>query len=59
MLLIDRELAGRYVALKSEADRTVVASSSSPEDALAQAKRAGCETPVLIYVPEKDSVHIY
>ncbi len=50
---------GRYVALKSFKDNTVVGSGKGPKTALKEAERKGFKDPVLVYVPEKEFVHIY
>ncbi len=50
---------GRYVALKSFKDNTVVGSGKNPAAALKAAKTKGIAEPVLVYVPEKELVHIY
>ena len=50
---------GRYVAMKSFDDYTIVGVGDDPEAALKDAKSKGCKEPVLLYVPEKELVHIY
>jgi NADPH-dependent glutamate synthase beta subunit-like oxidoreductase len=50
---------GKYVAMKSPEDSTVVGSGESPMEALTEARSNGTETPVLLYVEEQDEVHIY
>lgn len=50
---------GRYVAMKSFNDNTIVGSGEDPESALKEAAEKGFKDPVLIYIPEKDLVHIY
>ncbi|MDZ7696653.1 MAG: DUF5678 domain-containing protein [Deltaproteobacteria bacterium] len=59
-VLIDtEEFNGRYVAMKSFDDKTVVGVGDDPEKALKNAAQKGHENAVLLYVPEKDTVHIY
>ncbi len=53
------EYDGRYVALRSFEDHTVVGVGDDPESALNDAKANGVADPVLLYVTEKDSVHVY
>jgi hypothetical protein len=53
------EFNGRYVAMKSFDDNTIVGVGDDPEKALKDAEKKGFKNPVLLYVPEKDIVHIY
>lgn len=50
---------GRYVAMKSFNDTRIVGSGKDPETALKQATAKGFKDPVLVYIPEKEMVHIY
>lgn len=50
---------GRYVAMKSFEDHTVVGVGDDPDAALQDARTHGHENPVLLYIPEKEIVHIY
>lgn len=59
ILLRSERYSGKYVALKSTSDDTVVGSGNAPEEALREARAAGHDSPVLFYVPEKKSIHIY
>ncbi|MBD3242580.1 MAG: hypothetical protein GF331_18465 [Chitinivibrionales bacterium] len=58
-LLKNDEYAGKYVALRSRDDDTVVGSGDTPRDATREAEENGCSSPVLFYVPERQSVNIY
>lgn len=53
------EYNGRYVAMKSFDDYTIVGAGDDPESALKDALSKGYKEPVLLYIPEKDLVHIY
>lgn len=53
------EFNGRYVAVKSFDDNTIVGAGDNPETALKEAETKGFKDPVLIYVPEENIVHIY
>ncbi len=53
------EYNGRYVAMKSFDDHTIVGVGDDPESALKNAKSKGYKEPVLLYIPEKELVHIY
>ena len=59
ILVKDEKYKGKYVALKSFKDNTVVASAKSPDLALKKARQAGVQNPVLVFVPRKTVVHIY
>jgi hypothetical protein len=50
---------GQYVAIKSAEDNTIISSGNTPEEALNKAKEKGIINPFLLYVPDKDLVHIY
>ena len=53
------EFNGRYVAMKSSEDNTIVGVGDNPEEALKDAEEKGFKNPILLYIPEKDIVHIY
>ncbi|MEW6418609.1 MAG: DUF5678 domain-containing protein [Nitrospirota bacterium] len=53
------EYNGRYVAMKSFDDHTVVGVGDDPETAMKEAISKGYINPVLLYIPEKEVVHIY
>ncbi len=59
VLVNDVKYCGRYVALRSFDDNTVVGSGKTPGRALKQARDAGVKHPVLLFVPPKDMVLIY
>lgn len=50
---------GQYVAIMSVDDNTIVGSGNTPDEALSNAHKKGIQNPFLIYVPDKDIVHIY
>jgi hypothetical protein len=50
---------GQYVAMISAEDNTIVGSGSTPEEALNEAIKEGVQAPFLLYVPEREVVHIY
>jgi len=47
------------VAMKSVEDNTIVGVGDDSERALREAEEKGFKNPVLLYIPEKDLVHIY
>jgi hypothetical protein len=49
---------GCYVAMKSFDDCTVVGVGEDPETAVKEALSKGFDNPVLLYIPEKEIVHI-
>lgn len=53
------EFNGRYVAVKSFDDNTIVGVGDNPEIALKEAEAKGFKDTVLVYVPEENIVHIY
>ncbi len=59
LLINTDEFNGRYVAMKSFDDNSIVGMGDTPEEALKDAERNGFKDPVLLYIPEKDVVHIY
>lgn len=59
ILVTTDKFNGRYVAMKSFDDNTIVGVGDEPEKALKDAESKGFKNPVLLYVPEKDIVHIY
>ncbi len=50
---------GRWVAMKSFENHTVVGVGDDPEAALHDARAHGHENPVILYIPEKEVVYIY
>lgn len=59
VLLSTNKYNGCYVAMISLEDNTIVGTGKDPEEALKQAEEKGCQDPYLLYVPDKESVHIY
>jgi len=53
------EYNSRYVAMKSFDDHSIVGVGDDPEVAIKDAKSKGYKNPVLLYIPEKELVHIY
>lgn len=59
ILVNSDEYDGKYVALTSVNDNTIVGSGNTPEEALNEARKKGIQSPFLLYVPDKNIVHIY
>jgi hypothetical protein len=58
-LVKDEKFGGRFVALKSFDDKTVIDDGKDPKEVLEKANKKGYKTPVIFYVPIKDMVQIY
>lgn len=50
---------GKYVAMKSFKDHTIIGNGSTPQEALKKAEEGGYKNPVITFVPIKDMVQIY
>jgi hypothetical protein len=59
ILISEEGYEGKYVALRSVADRTVVASGDDPETVMQQARARGAAHPVLFFVPSHDITLVY
>ena len=59
ILVTTDKFNGSYVAMKSFDDNTIVGVGEDPGKALKDAETKGFKNPVLLYIPEKDLVHIY
>lgn len=51
--------AGRYVAVDPRIGHKIIAHGPKSNRVAAEARRAGVEVPVIIYVPEKDTASLY
>jgi len=58
-LVKDKKLEGKYIALPSLDDSTIVGVGESPATAYEQARSKGYDNPVITFVPTKDMVQIY
>lgn len=59
ILINTDEYNGRYVAIRSFDDNTIVGVGDDPEKALRDAESKGYKDPVIVYIPEEDVIHIY
>lgn len=50
---------GKYVAKKSFQHKSVISVGDDPVTVHGKAKEKGVDEPVIFYVPEKESIHIY
>ena len=51
--------AGQYVAFDPTASNKVVAHGPESNRVAAEARRAGVQVPVIVYVPEKNAEYLY
>jgi hypothetical protein len=58
-LLQTDQFNGRYVAMKTSDDHTVISSGETPGETLENARNLGFQNPILVYVPLEESIHIY
>lgn len=54
-----KKYAGKFVATSSFNDKKVVASGKNPCDVRKQAIDKGHTSPVVFFVPSKNTIHIY
>jgi len=50
---------GQYVALDPATGDKIIAHGSRSDRVAAEARRAGVKVPMIIYVPERDTMHLY
>jgi len=58
-LVPDKKMLGRFVALRSFSDNTVVASGTDAGRVIHTAQSKGIETPVVMFIPPKKMVCMY
>jgi len=59
VLVSDKKYNGKYVALQSFNDKTVVAWGKDPAKVVASAIKKGVAAPVIVFIPEEDHVCVY
>ena len=59
VLVKDEKYGGKYVAMRSVIDHTVIAEGQNPEEVLKKAKENGCDQPMIMYVPDKSMTCCY
>jgi|WetSurMetagenome_2_1015567.scaffolds.fasta_scaffold133493_2 hypothetical protein len=59
ILVRDNKHEGKYIAFRSIVDRTIVAEGDNPDNVMRDAKKAGCDHPMIMYVPEKNMTCCY
>ena len=55
----EKKYSGKYVALKSFTDDTVISSGDRIQEVYKKAEKKGYKNPVIAHVPEKDVIQIY
>jgi hypothetical protein len=58
-LVKDSNYEGKFVALRSVIDHTVVAFGDEPEKVSQEAKKNGADQPLIMYVPDKNMSFCY
>lgn len=53
------QYGGKYVALRSFRDKNAISFGDNPLEVYNEAKSKGASDPVIFYVPEKNSIHVY
>ncbi len=59
VLVNSNKYDGQYVAMVSAGDNTIVGAGETPQQALNKAQENGIKNPFLLFMPDKDLVHIY
>ena len=59
VLITAQGYEGKYVALRSMSDRTVIASGDDPESVMRRAREQGVTNPVIFFVPSHDITLVY
>jgi len=59
VLISEEGYEGKYVALRSMSDRTVIASGDDPETVMKEAREQGADDPVVFFVPSHDITLVY
>jgi hypothetical protein len=55
----NRKYIGRYVAMESFNNKSIIASGKDPIDVMARAERKGLTNPLVVFVPPKGAVNIF
>jgi hypothetical protein len=58
-LIKNSNFAGKYVAMRSFSDHTVVGEGTTPKEAFDKASKKGHKNLVVTFIPIKDMVQIY
>ena len=58
-LVTNKKYLGKYVAMQSFNKKKVIASGKDPDGVIERAKRKGFVSPVVFFVPNRDTLNIY
>jgi len=58
-LVKDARYEGRYVAFRSAIDHSVIADGDNPQNVMRDAKKAGAEHPMIVFIPDKKMTCCY
>lgn len=59
ILINTNKFNGQYVAIENIDNNKIVGNGNSPEEAIKTANKKGIKNPFIIYIPDKETVHIY
>ncbi len=59
VLITEEGYEGKYVAMRSMSERTIIASGSDPDAVMKQANKKGVTDPVIFFVPSHDITLVY
>jgi high-affinity K+ transport system ATPase subunit B len=59
VLITEEGYEGKYVAMRSMSDRTIIASGDNPDAVMSQAHKQGVTDPVIFFVPDHDITLVY
>ena len=59
VLITEEGYEGKYVAMRSMFDRTIIASGNDPNAVMKQAHKKGVTDPVIFFVPNHDITLVY
>lgn len=59
ILVVDRKYEGKYVALKSFTDNTVLAFGDDPVEVMKHAGKGESAEPVIVFIPEHNMSYVY
>jgi hypothetical protein len=57
--LADKKYEGKFVALRSLTDNTIIAYGDDPSEVISLAADKGVEEPIIFFVPEADVRYAY
>jgi hypothetical protein len=59
VLIKDIKYSGQYVVIKDLNDSTIITHGDDPKTIYEEAVKKGFLEPIILFVPNKDMVHIY